>query len=278
MTKIRLWTLALCLGALVLVGVAVPSLAGDTSPVAGSDKALDGDKPTLVFPNEEVKRAPPGGTVQMDVVIKSDGGTGDIGVKSITLVTEYDPAVLELRDFEPKTWLEGDGNTEVQTETATDEESGNLTIEQWRDPPKNGTTGTKLFATLTFDIREDASETNTTVAFQGTSVELIQDYSMYVYETNATIVVDEDAEDPGKNLELDEGDDDTTGGQDDQSGADGSDQSGDDSSDESDDDSAEESDDESDSESRFAGPVLWVVLAGTAGVLVAGTLVWRRRN
>jgi hypothetical protein len=254
----------------VVVGFAGPSLAGGVSTLDGSDRALGGDEPTLVFPKEEVKKAPPGGTVQVDVVVKSDGGTGDIGVESISLVTDYDQDYLELRNVEPQAWLEGEGETEVHTETTTDEESGNVTVEQWRDPPKNGATGTKVFATLTFDVREDAPETNATVSFQDSSVQLIEEYSMYIYYTNATIVVDEDAQDPGKNLDLDDGNDDNSGAKDGE---------GDDTgSGESEDANSGESNEENDSESLFTGPVLLVALAGTAGVVVAGTLVWRRRQ
>lgn len=262
MTQKRWWTVVLLLGGFVLFALGAPSLVADQPALAGTDSSV-GDEPTLVFPEEEVKAAPPGGTVQVNVMIKSDGGVGDAGVKSISLTTGYDQEYLELRDVQPRTWLVGEGNTDVYNETAIDEAAGTITVEQWRDPPTNGSTGTKLFATLTFDVREDASETNTTVTMENTSVELVDNYSMYVYTTNATITIDEQAEDPGKNLDLnDEESENSAAGED-----------------ETDDEPTSEKDtSENEDESMAASPVLWLALAGTAGVVVAGTLVWRRRQ
>lgn len=174
------WKLAvLCLGGLLVLGVAGPALAGDS--------------PTLVFPGEEVQRVQPGGTVDVDVVVQSDGGVDDAGVASISLVAGYETEHLEVVDVQAHSWLEGGEPTDVYTETELRPAESNISVDQWRDPERGGTTGNATFATITFAVDSDAPETNTTVSFQHSEVGLVQDYFVYVYGTNATIVIDSEA-------------------------------------------------------------------------------------
>jgi hypothetical protein len=166
------------------LAAAVALLAGG---VAGN--ATAGDQPTVIYTPQETYEVSAGDTLEVDVFVASDGGVGDVGVESMTVVTEYDESVLTATDVEAATWLEGDEPTTVETEIETDDDAGEVVVEQWRDPPAGGTTGDERYATITFDVAADAPTGNTTIHFADSDVRLTDEYSIPVFSNNATVSV-----------------------------------------------------------------------------------------
>jgi len=169
---------ALLVGAVVAVGV----FAGP---------ALAGDQPTVIYPGADAYTVEQGESVAIDVRVTSDGGIGDVGVESMTVRTSYNETILTATGVEAASWLDGDEPTTVETETEIDDGNGQVTVEQWRDPPAGGTTGDELYATVTFDVAEDAPTTNTTVAFDDSEVLLSDEFPAPVHSEEATVTVEQ---------------------------------------------------------------------------------------
>ena len=167
------------------------ALAGAVAILAGgvAGNATAGDQPTVIYTPQETYEVSTGDTLEVDVFVASDGGVGDVGVESMTVVTGYDESVLTATDVEAATWLEGDEPTTVETETRTDDDAGEIVVEQWRDPPAGGTTGDERYATITFDVAADAPTGNTTIYFADSDVRLTDEYSIPVFSNNATVSV-----------------------------------------------------------------------------------------
>lgn len=172
-----------CLGVFALLVAASPAFGGDST--------------TLIYPTEESIATSGGETVDVTVVVDSDGGYNNTGLASLAVAAEYDTEYLAVDDVETAGWLGGEG-VEVTTDTSIDEDAGNITIEQDRDPPKKGVTGNATFATLTFTVQEDAPTGETNITFTHSSAKLVGDYPIYVYDTNATISVQESTPEPDR--------------------------------------------------------------------------------
>lgn len=157
--------------------------------LAGS--AAAGDQPAVIYTAEETYTAAPGDTLTVDVYVASDGGVGDIGVESMTIVTAYETSILTVEDVETAPWLEGDEPTDVETSVEVDDGAGEVVVEQWRDPPAGGTTGDERIATVTFEVADDAPVGNTTLAFDDSDVRLTDEYGVPVFGNEATITVEE---------------------------------------------------------------------------------------
>jgi hypothetical protein len=168
--------LVACLFALVATGAAVGS-----------------DQPTIVYPEHEQRTVAPGETVDVRVFVESDGGYGDIGLTNLTLGVSYETDLLTVTDVETASYLEQGTETDVYDETSIDDDNGTAVARQWRDPPRDGSTGIAQFATVTVDVADDAPETNTTLSFVDSRAELAGSYEVFVYEHNATFVIDHDA-------------------------------------------------------------------------------------
>lgn len=178
---------ALAVAAAGLALVAGIALLGGA--LAGS--ATAGDQPAVIYAAEETYTAAPGDTLAVDVYVSSDGGVGDIGVESMTVVTAYDASILTAGDVETAPWLEGDEPTDVGTSVEVDDEAGEVVVEQWRDPPAGGTTGDERIATITFEVADDAPVGNTTLAFGDSDVRLTDEYGVPVFGNDATVTVEE---------------------------------------------------------------------------------------
>lgn len=167
--------LLVCLG-LAITGVAVAS-----------------DRPTVFYPEHEEQTAAPGDTVDVDVFVDSDGGYGHVGLANLTLQADFETEYLRATNVSVASYLEEGEPTDVYEATNIDNDAGVVVAEQWRDPPREGATGNHQFATVTFEIEEDAPETNTTISFRESSAKLPGDTLLFVYEHNATLFIDEDA-------------------------------------------------------------------------------------
>jgi hypothetical protein len=159
--------------------------------LAGS--AFASDQPTILYPETEERVVSPGETVEVGMFVDSDGGFQNVGLVTVSMNASFETEYLRATAVEPGSYLEQGEPTEVHAETNIENEEGAVVAEQWRDPPRNGSTGTALFATITFEVAEDAPETNTTVTFENSTAALVDDYEVLVYEHNATFIIEEEA-------------------------------------------------------------------------------------
>jgi len=172
---------------LVAVGVGLVVLLA----IGTGSGAFAGDQPTVIYSAEETYTATQGETLAIDVYVSSDGGVGDIGVEEVQLVAEYDETLLTAVDAEPAAWLAGGEETDVETDVTVDEDSGQITVDQWRDPPAGGVTGNELFATLTFEVQDGTEPGNTTIRFGDSDVRLTDQYPVPVFDEEATVSIQE---------------------------------------------------------------------------------------
>lgn len=171
----------------VLVAAAVGLVA--LLAIGTGSGAFAGDQPTVIYSAEETYTVEQGERLAIDVYVSSDGGVGDVGVEEVQLVAAYDETLLTAVDAEAAGWLEGGEPTDVETDVAVDEDSGQVTVDQWRDPPGDGVTGNELFATLTFEVQDGAQPGNTTIAFGDSDVRLTDQYPVPVFDEGATVAV-----------------------------------------------------------------------------------------
>jgi len=177
----------------VLAGAAGLALLVVVALLAGASAgtATAGDQPTVIYTSPDNYTVAADDSLEVDVYVASDGGVGDVGVQSMTVVTEYDESILTVADVETASWLEGDEPTSVETEVETDNDAGEVAVEQWRDPPAGGTTGDERFATITFEVADDAAPVTTTLTFAESDVRLSDEFSVPVFSNNATVAVED---------------------------------------------------------------------------------------
>lgn len=162
-------------------------ITGMTGPTAGSDNA------TVLDVDPETNEAPPGETVHIGVTMTSDGGYGDVGVANASVAMEYDSDVLTLESVNRGPWMEQGNETQIRTETETDEEAGYARITQIRDPHAGGATGQERFVTFTFTVDEDAPEGEYALELIEGQASLTNGWPQDVFLNGGTLVVDEGA-------------------------------------------------------------------------------------
>lgn len=155
--------------------------------------ALASDQPPIIYPEDETRTVSPGEMVELRVFVDSDGGFGNVGLARVTMNASFEAEHLEATGVDFGTYLEEGEPTDVHEEATIDNEAGVVVADQWRDPARNGSTGTHRFATVTFEVAEDAPAGNTTVSLANSSAELAGEYEVFVYEHNATFVIEEPA-------------------------------------------------------------------------------------
>ncbi|WP_254767011.1 cellulosome anchor protein [Salinilacihabitans rarus] len=155
-----------------------------------------GDQLATVSPSPEAVAASPGEEVEVDVLMRSNGGHAGEGVVSVALVAQYHPDYLEVVAVEAGPWLAGDG-TEVRAEATVAHEAGTVVLDQRREPPAGGATGEDRLATLTVAVAEDAPPSTATVSFAETAVELEGDWPLPVYDRDLAVEIDGGGEPAG---------------------------------------------------------------------------------
>ncbi|MFC7210544.1 cohesin domain-containing protein [Natronoarchaeum sp. GCM10025321] len=175
---------AILVAFLLLAGAGTAGIIGLS---AGSDNA------TVLDVDPETNEAPPGETVHIGVTMTSDGGYGDVGVANASVAMEYDSDVLTLESVDRGAWMEQGNETQIRTETETDEEAGYARITQIRNPHAGGATGQERFVTFTFTVDEDAPEGEYALELTGGQASLTNGWPQDVFLNGGTLVVDEDA-------------------------------------------------------------------------------------
>lgn len=173
--------------AVVAFGAAVLLALSLSAVVAGTAVAID--QVAVLSPDRTQIAAAPGETIEIDVILRSQGGHGGEGVKAVTLAAQYDPAYLEITAVDRGPWLEGDG-TEIRTAETLAHDEGTAILEQHRHPAAGGTTGSGTIATLTVRVAADAPAGTTTISFDESDVALTGDWPIAVVDESATVAID----------------------------------------------------------------------------------------
>lgn len=163
-------------------------VAGGLLGVVGFASA--GDDVSLVEVEPGAAAADPGETVELDVVVDSDGGHDDAGVYHIRVRVDYPPAYLEVVDVAVRGWFDADAEA-VATRTGVDRTAGVVAVEQRLRNPETGATGRRPAATVRFRVREDADPANVRVAVSNSELEITRSpYPLPVVPQGAEIAVD----------------------------------------------------------------------------------------
>lgn len=213
--------------------------------LCGAGLAGAADNPALLDFEPRDVEADPGDTVTVDVTLQAISAYDDEGVESVAVTVAYDPEVLAVEAVERGPWLKGEieseGETTVTSETAQSQ-PGRVTVEQAREPPAGGTTGTGTVATITFAVAPDAPPANAMLQFEAIDVQMLE-YPLPAIDREGVIRIDgggeelrpledaDDSDEPGVTLAEEpsgesgadgngadagaEGDDDGDGGSDD---------------------------------------------------------------
>lgn len=166
----------------VLVGIVGVGL------VAGP--VLAGDAIAQFEFGDAEQAAEPGETVTVDVHLSSDGGYAGEGIDSYEFVLAVPPEIGEpTTDVETGPWLARDGGeVEGTVERVGD---GAIRVRHERTGAEDGVTGTGVVATVSIEIREDATAADAGLVVADTSANLHgSDYLMQSFGDNATIAID----------------------------------------------------------------------------------------
>lgn len=151
--------------------------------------AIAGDAIAVYEPEPASQAASPGETVEIDVVLRSDGGYAGEGLGSYRFVVAAHPDVVAIESVDAGPYLAGDGG-EVQASTTTVED-GTVLVEHERVGAEEGPTGADVAATVTLTVREDAPAANATVAVLDPETELARgDYPMRSFGREANLTID----------------------------------------------------------------------------------------
>ena len=170
----------------VSIGLAVLLVLSMTG-VAGTAAAID--QVAILSPEQRTVETAPGETIEIDVILRSQGGHGGEGVSGVALAAQYHPDYVAITDVERGPWLEGDG-TEIRTTERIAHERGTAVLEQRREPAAGGTTGAGTIVTLSVRVADDAPAGETTISFDETDVTLTGDWPIAVVDESVTVSID----------------------------------------------------------------------------------------
>lgn len=176
------------------LAVAVALLVLSSTVAFATGGAVAGDQVAVISPEESTVAVEPGDTFEVDVVMRSQGGHDGEGIGSVTLVSQYHPAYLEITDVEAGSWLEGDDGADVRVERTLAHEDGTAIIDQSRTA--GGTTGNEVLATLTVAVADDAPASEATISFGESAVELERGWPVPVHDGDVTVEIDGGGEAP----------------------------------------------------------------------------------
>ena len=158
-------------GRLVIALLAALALVVGVGVVGRAGTATAGDNVALIDFEPDELEVDPGEEVEIDVVINTDGGHGDVGVESVSLRVDYPAEYLTVTEIEGNDWfheLAADGqDLDPSEEVAYDDAHGAVKLEQ-SVLDRSGVVGEAAFATLTVEVAEDADPAVAEMSVAGT--------------------------------------------------------------------------------------------------------------
>lgn len=150
-----------------------------------SGAAVAGDASGTLTVDPSTAEADPGETVEVDVMLRTDGGYTGAGLAEYEYELAYDADSVDVVDVDHGPWLEGDGAT--VTATAERTETG-LLVRHERDD--GGETGYGVTATVTFEVADETSPSEVVVAIDDAGGTYTSGELMATYSRDGAIVVD----------------------------------------------------------------------------------------
>lgn len=152
--------------------------------------AVAGDNVALIYFEPQEATVDSGETVVVEATLRTHGGYGGEGVKSVNKTIAYDPEVLTVAEVTRGPWLDSDGETDVLVETAVDDEEGRVTVEQIRHPASGGITGDGTTVVLTFEVDDDAQPADVLLQYADADVVLVNGVPQHVMERDGVVRID----------------------------------------------------------------------------------------
>lgn len=167
---------------LIVVVLAVALCLGAGAVSAGDKVAIFGFEP-------DESAVDPGETVELDVVLDSDG-SHEAGLYKVETRLDYPPSHVEVVDVEAGEWFQQDGAIDMAVTTQVDNDAGVAKIDQRIRDPDNGVTGQASVATVTLRVHEDVnSSTVHVVADESDALVVASAYPLPVIAQEAELDV-----------------------------------------------------------------------------------------
>lgn len=195
---------ALSVVVLAIVGVAAVGVA---APVSAGDSVSIIDIGAPDDPRSDEIDVSAGDTVDVDVLVISDGGYDGRGLDHIEFAVEYDADVVTVTDVEAHGWMAG-GGADVDREIET--ENGRIAVSETRlvdGEDDEGATGNAPIVTLTIDVAEDAPPSNVKLDVVEGQGRLVSGYPLRTFNRDGYLIVDSGGEEIAPGNVGDEGDD-----------------------------------------------------------------------
>ncbi|SDR42173.1 cohesin domain-containing protein [Natronobacterium texcoconense] len=179
-TRVRSVTLVLA-----FVGFVVVATAGMAAP------AVAGDNIAIFTLNPSEADAETGETIEIDLVVSTHGDLVGDGIDELSATLSYDADVFSVAEVTHDEMLAaGNPDAEVVGSADVDDDDGQVTISQERDPPGDGATTAAPAATIAFEVAPDAPTANETIEITDASAFLVSDYPQGTLERDATISIE----------------------------------------------------------------------------------------
>lgn len=151
--------------------------------------AIAGDQSVSVGFDPESTSAQPGETVELSVVVSTDGGHGDEGIESSTLRLEYPGEHLDIVGIEPGPFMQQSSAT-LEVERRSNDSLGVVEFDQTLVDARNGVSGTEFLAHVTFEVDGNAPPSALEVRPDGSEFDLaVTEFPLPVFEQSGEIVV-----------------------------------------------------------------------------------------
>ena len=132
----------------------------------------------------------PGETVEVDVMLQSEGGHDGEGLYRAELRVDYPAEYVEVADVEVGPWFHQEGETDLWVDGWVDDEAGVARVDQRMQDPGRGVTGSDRIATVTLSVSEDAAPATVELeATESTFIYAVTDFPVPVFGTPAELEV-----------------------------------------------------------------------------------------
>lgn len=179
---VALAAIVLAIVGIAAIGAVVPASAGDS--VAIIDIGAPDD------PQSDEIDVSAGDTVDVDVLVISDGGYDGRGLDHIEFAVEYNADVVTVTDVKAHGWMDG-GGADVDREIEI--EDGRVTVSETRlvdGEDEAGASGNAPIVTLTIDVAEDAPPSNVTLDVVEGQGRLVSGYPLRTFNRAGYLIVD----------------------------------------------------------------------------------------
>ena len=166
--------------------VLAASLFLGLAPAVLGGTAVAGDAAGVFSVDPEVVEVEPGETVELEVVLNTDGGYGGEGLYTYEYTLAYPDEYVTVTEVEHDFWFDA---ADDEVETSLDHEEGAVTIHHERNDSREGDTGVGTTATFTVEIAEDAPPADIVLEITDADGTYTSQTPMATFPVDGTLVV-----------------------------------------------------------------------------------------